>query len=324
MNAGIDIGYSHVKSLSGNRRATFPSVSGTPDTARFSLNGNDNIILNTPDGTWMIGHGAVEQSRFLARLEDRKWILSDEYYRLMLAAFTELTTATGPELRIVTGLPVAFYIEDKPLLQQRFLGDHTVNRKGRSSQRIRVADCRVIPQPFGAVLNEALNNRGVIVDLDLAGGTVGVIDIGGKTTNLLSINRLAEVSKETISINLGAWDIVRAIRDHLSTHYPDRDLRDHQIIEAVINREMKYYGKPVDLTAAVNDTLQPMARQIIAQATQLWNGGAGLDAILVSGGGAHLFGGAIKSHFRHARIVDNPVYANVSGYWKLAQRVGAK
>lgn len=325
MNAGIDIGYSHVKAISGNRRATFPSISGTPNETRFSL-GEDNhtIILNTSGGNWMIGQGAVEQSRFAARLEDRKWILSDEYYRLMLAAFTELTTATGPELRIVTGLPVAFYQEDRGNLQSRFLGEHTINRAGRGGQRVRVTECRVIPQPFGALLSVALNNAGAVIDTELAGGTVGVIDIGGKTTNLLSVNRLAEVSKETISVNLGAWDIVRAIREYLSTNYPDRDLRDHQIIDAIISRKMKYYGQPIDLTAVVNDTLQPMARQIIAQATQLWNGGAGLDAVLVAGGGAHLFGEAIKSHFKHARIVDSPVYANATGYWKLAQRVGTK
>jgi len=321
MNAGIDIGYSDVKAKTGNRRATFPSVSGTPDKSRFSLdNGNKDIILNTPTGAWMVGQGAVEQSRFAARLEDRKWILSDEYYRLMLAAFTELTTATGPELRIVTGLPVAFYAEDTPLLKERFLGEHTANREGRNAQRFKVVDCRVIPQPFGALLSVALNNAGAVVDNDLT-GSVGVIDIGGKTTNLLSVNRLKETKKETISVNLGAWDIVRAIRDYLSENYPDRDLRDHQIINAIITRKMKYYGETVDLTSVVEDTLQPMARQIIAQATQLWNGGAGLDAVLVAGGGAHLFGAAIKAHFKHARLIDNPVFANVTGYWKLAQRV---
>jgi len=57
-------------------------------------------------------------------------------------------------------------------------------------------------------------------------------------------------------------------------------------------------------------------------ATQQWNGGATLDAILVSGGGALLLGPAIARHFRHARVVPDPVYANTLGYWRFAQRLG--
>ena len=48
MNVGLDIGYSAVKTVSGDRRVTFPSVVGTPDRARFSLDGNAAIVL-TPD-----------------------------------------------------------------------------------------------------------------------------------------------------------------------------------------------------------------------------------------------------------------------------------
>ncbi len=94
------------------------------------------------------------------------------------------------------------------------------------------------------------------------------------------------------------------------------------MIDAVIAREVHYYGKPVDLEPVVDRILEPMAQAVIAQATQLWNGAAGLDAILVAGGGAHLLGSRISRHFQHARTVDDPVFANARGYWRLAQRIG--
>jgi hypothetical protein len=78
----------------------------------------------------------------------------------------------------------------------------------------------------------------------------------------------------------------------------------------------------VDLGPTVEAALEPMAEQVIAQATQLWNGGASLGAILVSGGGALLLGPYIKRHFRHARVVSDPVFANALGYWRFAQRLG--
>lgn len=321
MNIGLDVGYSATKAVAGERRVTFPSVVGTPDKSRFSLSSNHALVLTTPRHV-QVGAGAVSQSRFVNRREDRAWIESDEWTDLALAAFTELSTATGVNLRVVTGLPVAFF-EDRTDVRDRLLGEHRAQREERHAQTFRITDCHVIPQPFGALLAVSLDDRGRIIDQDLATGAVGVIDVGGKTTNLLSVNRLSEVSRETASVNVGAWDAVRAVRDWLAIHHPGlEDLQPHQVIEAVVARQVRYYGEPVDLTGVVEETLEPLAEQVLAEATQLWNGGAMLDAVLVSGGGALLLGGYARNHFPHARVVDEPVFANALGYWRFAQRLG--
>lgn len=327
MNIGLDIGYSAVKAVSDKRHVTFPSIVGTPDLARFGLSAGQEIVLDTANGPLLVGQGAVEQSRFVNRREDRAWIESDEYYTLFLAALSELSGATSVDVTLVTGLPVAFY-SDHDHLAGILRGEHHIARAGRRAQLIRVLDCRVIPQPFGALLSAALDDRGRIVppardivNHDLA-GRVGVIDIGGKTTNILSVSRLRELARETASLSLGGWDVVRAVREALAVRCPGLDLRDHQLVEAIAARQVNYYGDPVDLGPIVEPILEPLAEQIIAQATQLWNGGAGLDAILVAGGGALLLGERICRHpnFRHARLVDDPIFANAIGYWKLAMR----
>ena len=151
MNVGLDVGYSAVKAISGNRQVTFPSAVGTPDKARFSLDGNENtIVLTRPDHV-QVGEGAVKQSRFLHRREDRHWTESDEWRSLFLVALTELTQAKRVELRLVTGLPVAFYA-DRQAVRDRLLGDHRVQRENRHAQTLQVSDCRIIPQPFGRVV----------------------------------------------------------------------------------------------------------------------------------------------------------------------------
>jgi len=321
INGGIDVGYYAVKAVSGNRRVMFPSITGTPDKARFSLNGNSaSIVLVSPQHV-QVGEGAVAQSRFLNRREDRGWIESQEWHTLALAALSELTSAKLAELRLVSGLPVAFFKGDKDAVRDRLLGNHKLQREGRHAQTLRVVDCRVIPQPFGALLTATLDNRGRIIDRALATGTVGIIDVGGKTTNLLSVNKLAEISHETESVSAGAWDAVRAVRAWLSEHCPDLDLRDHQVMDAIIARQVRYYGAPVDLASMVEATLEPLANQVLAVASQLWNSGAALEAVLVSGGGALLLGPYICKHFRHARVVDDPVFANATGFWRFAQRL---
>lgn len=320
MNIGLDVGYAATKAVSGERRVNLPSIVGTPDKARFSVNGTDNMILTMPDGkAFQVGQAAILQSRFVDRQEDRGWIESAAYHALMLAALTELTPATVDAV-VVSGLPVAFY-SDRDALRNRLLGEHRVAREGRRAQLFRITEARVIPQPFGTLLAVALDNNGRIADQALAAGSVGVIDCGGKTTNLLSVHRLAEISHETASVNLGAWDVARAVGNWLADNCPNLDLRDHQLMDAIIARKVTYYGESVDLGEIVAETLQPMADQVLAQAGQLWNGAAGLAAILVTGGGALMLGPSIEAHFRHARVVDDPVFANALGYWKFAQRL---
>lgn len=321
MNIGIDIGYSAVKAVSGDRRVTFPSIVGSPDVSRFGLDGETrDIVLESSTGPLLVGGGAVEQSRFVARREDRAWIESAEYHALFLAALSELSPATSAGVTLVTGLPVAFY-DDRARLAAVLNGEHRVARQGRRAQMFHVVECRVVPQPFGALLSLALDDHGRAVDQALA-GRVGVIDVGGKTTNLLSVSRLRELSRETVSVNLGGWDVVRATREYLAAECPGLDLRDHHLAEAIVARQVTYYGEPVDLSAVVEPVLEALSRQVIAQASQLWNGGANLDAVLIAGGGALLLGERIKRHpnFRHARLVEDPVFANAVGFWKLSQR----
>jgi plasmid segregation protein ParM len=333
MNIGLDVGYSAVKAVAGERRVTFPSAVGTPDRPcfslvgmpghpRFNLSGNAaDIILVQPDHV-QVGEGAIRQSRFLQRREDRHWTESAEWYALFLASLTELSDANVVELRIVTGLPIAYY-NDRANVRDRLLGDHKVQREGRHAQTFKVASVNVIPQPYGALLAATLDDRGSIADDALATGAVGILDVGGKTTNLLSVSHLSEIGRETASVGVGAWDAVRAVRSWLNQHYPDLELRDHQIVEAVITRQLRYFGEPVNLGEAVDDALEPLADHVIAEALQLWNGGAALDAILVGGGGALLLGPYIRRHFRHARVVEDAVFANALGFYRFAQRLAS-
>ncbi len=322
MNIGLDIGYSAVKAVSGDRRVTFPSVIGTPNKARFSLNGDKNILLLEPKHV-QVGSGAVRQSRFVRRREDRYWIEGDEWYLLFLAALTEITGAKRADLNIVTGLPVA-YFDDRALIQERLLGEHRAQREDRYAQTLRVTDCRVIPQPFGTLLALVMSDAGTVSDPALAGGTVGIIDVGGKTTNFLSVEKLTEISNETASVPVGAWSVAREFEHALAKRCPELNLREHQLMDAIRRRRVRYFGAPVDLSELVAAVLEPLAGQLVGAATQLWNRGAALDALLITGGGALLLGPHIQARFPHAQVVETPVFANARGYWRFAQRIANK
>jgi plasmid segregation protein ParM len=321
MKTGIDLGYNATKAVCENGKVCFASAVGSPDKARFCLNGDQGITLVSPDHV-LVGDHAVTQSRFLNRREDRQWIESNEYLSLFYAAVSELTKATSVDLQIVTGLPVAFY-DDAQTVKGRLMGEHRLQREGQRAQLVRVQSVRVIPQPFGSLLSEVLDDRGRIANAKLGRSRVGIIDVGGKTVNLLSVNKLSEIGHETASVNAGGWTLVRAVRTWLSRDYAGLDdLRDHDLADAIKNRAIRFYGRDVDDFGDVVDGLaNDLAEQIIGEASKLWNGGATLDQIIVTGGGALLLGDAISQHWPHTEIVSNPVFANAVGYWKLANRV---
>lgn len=319
MIVGIDGGYSAFKTLSGDKTIHLPSVVGTVDKARFSMNGQHDIILSVNDSAqMMVGEAAIRQSRFTARREDRGWIESPEYLSLVGASLTELTNASRVDLNIVTGLPVAFYERDKEALRDLYKGEHRVLRDGRTTQVFRVQECRVIPQPFGTVFSEAINAKGVLQSNVYSTGNIGIIDIGGKTTNLLSVSRLEEISNNTASVNRGAWDIVRAFRNFAETAYPGlEELKDHEIISVIVSKKRNYFGQKLDLTDTIDAIVSPLANDILSEAGNLWSNGALLDAILITGGGALLMGDYITSQYKHSAIVDDPVNANARGYYRF-------
>ena len=157
-------------------------------------------------------------------------------------------------------------------------------------------------------------------DTELARGTAGIIDLGGKTCNLLSVTHLREIGRETTSVARGAWDIMRAVRLFLDAEHPHLEMRDHHVLAAIRDRGAKDSGVWFDLGPTIDEATAALADEVISAAGQLWNGAGALDAILICGGGAHLLGAAICRHFSHARVVELPVFANAVGYWKLAQR----
>lgn len=321
---GIDLGYGYCKAAADNNQEyIFPSVIGTPDISRFGLNANGTRQLVVDGTTHLIGQDAVEQSRLVQRREDRRWTESSEYDILFRAALDLVINGNGGtyQILLVTGLPLAFY-DDKEDLQRRLTGNHTIQRRGDPPRHANIRECRVVPQPFGSLFSLAFYPDGTIADSRLLQDRIGLIDIGSKTTNFLATTHAKELTRASGSIDSGGWDLIRALRAHLDHNFKDAELRDHDIAQIIVDRSIRYYGRTVDLSDTIDEIIAPFSEQVFAQASQLWNQGAAMDTILVTGGGAHLVGTSLRRHFqRHAdvRVVPDAQMANVRGYFRYAK-----
>ncbi len=322
MEIGIDAGYSKTKAVWGDKTVSFPSIVGSPDESRFSLNGtsDDNSVIEFDGQSYLVGTEALTQSRFVPRKQDRDWINSQEYKILFLTALAQITKASRVDLDIVTGLPVNFY-DDKEMLQSNLLGEHKIKYSDRPSQVFTIRNLRVIPQPFGTAFSVALDGNGKALESNpYASGNMGIIDIGGFTVNLLTIKRLHEIGTKTESVNSGAWKAISAIKKTLVSQYSDLgDMHDHEVAEMVQLGTFDYYDEIIDISSIAKTELSKLSNEIRTGAANLW-GKAPRLKILITGGGALLIGESIKAEFPHAEIVNNPVFANAVGYWKFSQR----
>ncbi len=324
---GIDLGYANVKVVTSTQRIQFPSIVGTPEKSAFNMGTLQDFTItllssSAEKRTYNVGEAALEQSRFTTRQEDREWYKSTEYLVLLHAALSSLYKEGHKEVIVVTGLPVAFYESDKDAIRSLYEDNmHLVVRDDRMVMPIKIVRCYVIPQVMGTLLNEALNLTGQIADQKIAEGRIGVIDIGGNTSNFLHAHKMGDVARETASINMGGWDAMRAVRPIIEDVAPDVNYADHEISQAITDLSIRYRGETIDLTDQIAPVLDPMAEQLIAKAKELWpGGGARLDTILLSGGGALILGERIKAQLNHTdiRIVDDAVFANADGFHKLA------
>lgn len=323
MLIAIDVGYSHTKGATDGRREMFPSVLGEVQQAHLDLDlaqRNGYIQIETADGAWFVGDAALEQSGTKTRRQDRGWIETPEYRALLLAALAQLTTATGVTVELVTGLPVS-YFADREALVECLTGAHIVKSAGRRRrQRLDIAQVVILPQGLAAVLSEALDERGRIRPGPAAEGTCGLVDIGGHTVNVATFHELREIARQTTSIDAGAWGPLAEIGKRVNAAYPGQDLRGHDVAEAVKRGTIRHYGETRDISGIAQDVLRPFARQILAEATQVWGSAARLDVLLIAGGGAELIGPALAAEFPHAQIVDNPQWANVEGFLRFGRR----
>lgn len=293
--------------------------------------GKTDYVFKDVDGTggeMYIGDLALTQSNlsFTGRGDiNRYWSSKSRYLLLTVAA--SLIDDAEFALNIVTGLPVQTYIGDPESRQQvkRALeGKHTFALNGRV-RCIHVTVERVIMEGAGALIVYGAKERGV----------QGVIDIGGRTTDLFAANMQTPVRQLCSGKPLG----VEMAADLLSAHFQalyGRTLKADEkrdILYAHVSGGTRLYptlyadGQPVyNLKALVQDAIQSVGSEVASFVSTVWNDSetgkvaSSFAQVLIVGGGAYYFQEHIQRVIPNAKSISHPQEANALGYAALAER----
>lgn len=319
----IDVGWGNTKftkrSASGEVRcALFPSVTQwhTTDPARSILGDRRDTVAILGDGMYYeVGPGiAGARGKYRTTNMHDDYIDTPEYAALVKGA---LTYMDRPRIDVlVMGLPVKHLVAKRAQLERRWTGEHEIG----GGKRIVIERVRVFAQPQGALAHYSTTTNQASVrkdDLNL------VIDPGQRTFDWLVSRGMVLVQGQSSSTDRGMHDILSAIAEAISTEIGD-EYRDLEAIDTALRsrKPLTLYQRPFPLDR-FRPIVETITREAVSRMKEHLRDVAAIQNILLVGGGASVFKGAVKAAFPKHRITDirEPVFANVRGFYRIAEEI---
>lgn len=234
----------------------------------------------------------------------------------------------GRDVIITTGLPVSYYylgharneklIDDKTAnLQKRVVCGNVplANIKGNSVTTEAIAayfdaimDMDGVPTPFHEEFKDEV---------------IGVIDIGGKTTDCAVIFPGGEQvdTQRSGSNDVGVLMLFDAVEAKLRTRFDLDNLPPKMVERAISNGVVRVSGQEHDVLKEVVEEKEKLAEKIMSGVRTKIGSGKDLATVLFVGGGAIVMREQLAKHYPHHRFPDQPEFANARGMFKISKYV---
>lgn len=327
----VDVGYGRVKALSAGTQLDFPSVVGPWRRIRYKTDVSPagflgNIAIEYAGKSLFVGDVVYRQSTAKMDMAPERF-LKLEGMALMLTAIALLHESKKEVVcRLVTGLPVSLYASQKEKYARALEGWHHLKFIGNEipdERRIRIEKCKVLPQPLGSVFGAVLDEMGNLANEELASSKLCVLDIGANTVDLCRMDALDFVDREGATFHdIGVFDCFRQLSfeifNLLGVEIPPEEIEPH-----LRKKSIKVKGQQRSIVYIVDKVFREAAEKIAARAKNVWRDIWQIDKIIITGGGAELFGDYIAQAFDGAGLVEvsaKGVFANVAGYMRYGQR----
>jgi plasmid segregation protein ParM len=312
----VDVGFGNTKFITGVasgdiRCASIPSLAypSARDPAALPAAERRKTIAIPINGLYY----EVGQDVALATDNLRATHLHDRYtetpeYMALLRGALALMKFPSIDL-LVVGLPVSHFMGKKAALEKAVTGTHDVG----GGKTVVVRKALVVAQPQGALVYYAATHQKMAT---IEHEQSLIIDPGSRTFDWLVARGMRLVLKTSDSVIRGVSHVLRVIAHDIGTEigtpYTDLDAIDRALRTG---KSPMIYQKTYDISK-----LMPMANTVAERAV-----GAMLESlpadysfqnIILVGGGAFLFKGAVKQAFPKHRILEfrEPMYANVRGF----------
>lgn len=259
-----------------------------------------------------------------------------------LRGFTEAWGGKPVEISIVTGLPLGHYFDKKTNKKNEELVQRKIENVERLSKSYSPADGtkpmfkvvqnKVQPEGWGSLLDVILDEKGLPVeryDIIEEFGAV-VIDIGGRTVDAMIIQSevMSPEYDDIHTYDLGVLNLFTDLGNEIMQAEGSRKPpKRHKLEEVIATGSYGRAGNEQrDYSALVERMLNNHVALILEQLKSIINSPESEGGIIVTGGGAALFGDKIKARLSETNpqtevvIPHDPVFSNARGFWKIARK----
>ncbi|MGE5676177.1 MAG: hypothetical protein ACM3XM_20240 [Mycobacterium leprae] len=325
---GIDLGYGFVKATDGKEGYVFPSVVGDGAaqqllrTGAQTIDPTEELRVGIGNKVYYVGNLAIRQSRMAYRSLSVTREEGDDLLVLMLSALSLFCHEPLVSFSVVTGLPPG-----RMHLSEQFIrlvkGDHRVIRytaAGPEELTLRIERVTVVPQPLGTYWSQVLSGRGNAKDEPLMlESKIGLIDIGFKTTDLVTVEAGEYVPEQSRTIPIGLATAYGAIANRLLNEY-GIERENHALDEAIIRGEISIAGRRVDISALRDNALAQLATKVLVEVRSTWQVNE-YDSLWVTGGGGQALERYLVPQFSQGRLIADAMTANSRGYLAWARYI---
>ncbi|MDB4895898.1 MAG: hypothetical protein JWN15_2160 [Firmicutes bacterium] len=324
---GIDIGYGFVKITDGQEGYLFPSVVGDGSAQFLPPIGlqppaqTEDMRVMIDGQIYFVGNLAIRHSRLAHRGLSATRVEGNDFKVLLLTALSLFCPQPLNSFSVVTGLPPGRMHLTEELLRQ-VKGEHRVVRltaQGSEEVTIRIDRVAVVPQPLGAYWSQVLDPRGKVREgAALLQGRTGVIDVGFRTSDLVTIQDGEYVQEQSRTIPVGLVTAYEEVAGGLlAEHGVERET--YALDESIIRGEIGLAGKRVDITALRERAFGQLATKLLVEVQSAWQV-KDFDALLLVGGGGHSLARYLLPHLSQGAVPADPGTANSRGFAAWASR----
>jgi plasmid segregation protein ParM len=276
------------------------------------------ISYKGAEGEYIVGESALKQSM------DINWYGGDDKHSdisfpIMLRTFLGLMAEQDSSVLdlLVMGLPCDKDTEARQNLLQRLVVNHHKVELGlangvKLNRDIHVKNLIVKKQPFGSFCDILLDDNGDVVDKELANGFVVVVDIGSRTLNIYTINKMEEVDELTDTTNNGMYTSYMRVGKYIKKN-AGFNVPTGKLPLVVRDGEFEKY----DLTPIIEKSHERLAYEIkTVLDTMFVNAYGYVSHIVFTGGGSEVLKQYLKALFHKHTTIFLDRYATARGLRK--------
>lgn len=320
---GMDLGFMQTK-VADDEYSIFPSLIGNPsafEIDEFYLEKEPllDLELEYENERYYVGARAKDTNNARLCIDTIKTDSINEkiIYRACLGILTSKMDKLN--ISVVTGLPVEDFkqVGLKQSLVSNMKGEFCFSFRGNDVE-ILVDDVIVIPQSAGAYYDYVLDNNGSVKPevADTASGVVIIIDVGYKTTDVVTMINGIYDSKRSFTLVKGMRDIHKELARLIRYTY-NRKFSLHEIDDLCKSKYFMDCGSSVDISNSISRATKPIAEAILTEINATIGDTRTANLVLGAGGSIALLESYFSNYYSTIyKTSENKELANAAGYKK--------